>query len=94
MIKMGLSQFLNKCQYEVAKYYNGRNDNVITPYEIEIVSYEPEYIDIGTYDEMLLRATAILKTSEPEFTLYYCTYNSDGMTVRICKQTDIDFVLL
>lgn len=25
------NQFLNRCQYEVAKYHNGRNDNVIMP---------------------------------------------------------------
>lgn len=80
------NQFLNRCQYEVAKYHNGRNNNVIMPEQVEIVSYEPEEF----YDE----GTAVLKISETKLTLYYCEYNSDGMVVRVCDQSDIEFVLL
>lgn len=93
-MELHLNQFLNKCQYEVAKYHNGRNDNIIMSEQIEIVSYEPEYVETEFYDEILLKGTAVLKISEPKLTLYYCEYNSNGMTIRICEQTDIDFVLL
>lgn len=58
------------------------------------MSYEPEYVETEFYDEILLKGTAVLKISEPKLTLYYCEYNIDGMVVRVCDQSDIEFVLL
>lgn len=98
-MEIHLNQFLNRCQYEAAKYFNGREDwtmytGIMMPNDIHIVSYDPEYVETNFHDELLLSCRAVLLTSKPRMVLYYCEYTLDGMTIRICEQTDIDFILL